>query len=75
MTWVDDVITGIEEGLVVIVFRVMVKGEPGVWELGKFESVGLFDEGVSLISPNNGVKSSLLGRESPFLWVALRDKG
>lgn len=36
----------------------MVKGEPGVRELGEFELVGLFDEKASLIAPNKGSQSS-----------------
>jgi len=56
---VGNALVGIEEWVVVSVFGVVVKGEPGVGE-----PVGLFDEGASLIAPNRGITSSLLAMGS-----------
>ena len=55
----NALVVGIEEWVVVLVFGVTVKGEPGVGE-----PVGVFDEGASIIAPNRGIASSLLARGS-----------
>lgn len=59
---------GTEEGVVVAVFVVVVKGEPGVGEPGEVKSVGLYDKRASLIAPNNGIKSLLLHGTSRVCW-------
>lgn len=40
-----ELTAGIQEGKVVAMFKVMIKGEPGVGELEKLLQVGLVDEG------------------------------
>lgn len=54
---------GTDEGIV-IVLRVMVKGEPVIREPWELRSVGLVDKGESLNAPNKGTKSSLLAMVS-----------
>lgn len=64
-------------------FRIVVKGEFGDGKIGGIESVGLSDEGASLIAPYNDIKSSLLAmvsleyvveRNIPPITVPLRGK-
>lgn len=57
LDWTDDIL-GTEEGVVVTVFWIMVKGKFGVRDLGELKSVGLFNKGASLDAPINGTKSS-----------------
>lgn len=53
MSWVDhwtEVTVLNEEGVVIAVFRVMDKGEPGFVESGEL-NVGLVDQGASFNAP------------------------
>lgn len=54
-------------GDLVSVFKIVIKGEPGVGELAKLKSVGLDGKGTSLSVPNIGAKS-LLTMASLSMW-------
>lgn len=65
MNWIE-VIIDIEEGIVAV-FRVVIKGDPVVRELGGLKSVGVVSRGACLIAPNKGTKSLFLGMVSQEL--------